>query len=162
MKATHPQTHIARLLKGFTVLAALLCAFVFFFYLPLLGQDLAQALDAQALYLPCLIFAEVIALLVFLALWQFWKLCRCIGSNRSFSMESAAAVTAISRLALAAGVLFVGLVIALISTGILNAAWFIVLFFCVCAALGISLLCWCLSQLIRNAAELKEQTDLTI
>lgn len=156
------QSQIARILKIATAAAALIAAGVFLFYLPLAGYQLAEEWELTALYLPALLVTEVIWVLVNLALWQFWKVCRRIGENASFSQENARSFRWISRYALAATVLVALPFLAACFLGMMNAAFGIPFLLVIFVGLGIAVLSWCLSLLIANAAELKQQTDLTI
>lgn len=162
MKTPMSQSQVALLLQVSTVLAAFVAAFVFFWYIPMLGWEVAIVNELEWLFPPCLAVTEVLALLVFLALWEFWHVCRRIGENNSFCRSNARSFRRISRYALTAAGLLLALLVVMMKTGYCNGAWFIVLTLVICVPLGIFVLAFCLSHLISNAAELKEQTDLTI
>lgn len=157
------QSQVARILKIATVGAAVLAAGVFLFYLPLAGWQVAEAWElTELVYVPALIVTEVIWVLVNLALWQFWKVCRRIGENASFSQENARSFRWISRFALLASALVALPFLTLCVLGLMNAVFGIPFLLVICFGLGIAVLSWCLSLLIANAAELKQQADLTI
>lgn len=160
MRLSHRQ--IALLLKLSTAAAAFVAAFVFFWYIPMLGWEIACGCGYQTLFFPCLAAVEFFALLVFLALWQFWQVCRRIEENNSFCRANALSFRRISFCALAAAALTALVLRELLVKGYCNAAWFIILALVICGTLGVFVLAFCLSQLIANAAELKEQADLTI
>lgn len=156
------QASIAHILKAATLVAAIVLALVFFWYLPLLGYQISVGLERQALFLPGLILLEGVALLIYLALWQFWKVCRRIGKSNSFCRENARSFLLISRYALAGTLLVALAAVAAGRLGLLNGAWLIALGLTICVGLGVLVLSWCLAHLIGNAAELKEQADLTV
>lgn len=150
-------------LKLMVVFAAVcgivLCAGI----LPLEGKKLAAAYPELAYcYLPWLIFLWMLAVPCFLALMLAWRIFGRIERDCSFCMENADALRKISFLAAAdAGLLFFG-----------NALFFllnmnhpaVLLAGCmaVVAGIGISVASAVLSHLVRKAAKLQEQSDLTI
>lgn len=160
------QSQVARILKIATAAAAVVAAGVFLFYLPLAGWQLAEEVaeewELTWLYVPALVVTEAVWVLVNLALRQFWKVCRRIGENASFSQENARSFRLISRFALIGTALVAVPFVGLCVLGLMNAAFGIPFLLVIFVGLGVAVLSWCLSLLIANAAELKQQADLTI
>ncbi len=157
------QSTIARALKIFTVCVAAVGSFFFFFYVPVLIWQMSLAeRETSWLRWPGTVGMWVIALLCYLALWEFWRICTRIGRDDSFCRENARSMRHIGILAFVAAALILGGTIFLMVLHYLNAAGFLVIFFILCVAVGIGVLCSALSKLIENAASLKEENDLTI
>ncbi len=157
------QKNIARMLKIFTLCVGAVGAFFFFFYIPILIWEVAQEeTEAAWLQWPGTIGMWVIALMCFLALWEFWRICSRIGRDESFCRENGASMGHIGILAFTVAALILGGTVFLMVLGYLNAAGFLMIFFVLCTAVGIGVLCLALSRLIDNAARLKEESDLTI
>ncbi len=112
--------------------------------------------------LPWLILIWITAVPCFVALVIAWRIAANIGADRSFSMENAELLKWISILAAADSViLFVGnLIYLLFDINYLG----IILFSCMIEFFGIaiSVASAALSHLVMKAAELQEQSDLTI
>lgn len=156
------QIRIAKRLKFFTAGAFSLVTLFFFWYVPLAVGEFAREPAVAWLKWPGLCGVWLIALLCYLALALFWGICTRIGKDNSFCRENARAMKSIGLLAFGVGVLilcgclFLGLV------GALSGPLCVLSFFVLCAACGIGVICFALSALIRNAAKLKEENDLTI
>lgn len=157
------QRTLACWLKLLVVFAAVcgivLCAGI----LPLAGKRLAAAYPEFAYcYLPWLIFLWMLAVPCFIALMLAWKIFGSIEKDCSFCMENADALQKISFLAAAdSGLLFLGNVLFLLLNmnhlAVLLGACVVVV-----AGIGISVASAVLSHLVRKAAKLQEQSDLTI
>ena len=136
-----------------------LCAGV----LPLAGKELAMKYPEFAYcYYPWLVFLWIMALPCFAALRLAWKIFVNIEKDHSFCMENADYLKKISFLAGAdAGILFLGNVLFLLLSmshpGILLGALLVVI-----VGVGVSVAAAVLSHLVRKAAVLQEQSDLTI
>lgn len=150
-------------LKLLVVFAAVcgiaLCAGI----LPMEGKKLAAAYPELAYYyLPWLIFLWILAVPCFMALVLAWRIFGNIEKDCSFCMENADALQKISFLAAAdAGLLFLGNVLFLLFNmnhpAVLLGACMVVV-----VGIGISVASAVLSHLVRKAADLQEQSDLTI
>ena len=80
----------------------------------------------------------------------------------SFRQRIAACMKRMGILSFGVGVLLTGAMIFLGCLGFLGIAYFIVYSFLMCVVCGVGVLCLALSALIRRAAQLKEENDLTI
>lgn len=157
------QKKIAKKLVLFTFIVGLVGILFFFWYIPGLIAEMAIMMpEAAWLRWPGTIGIWVIALLCYLALWEFVKICNRIGADNSFSMENACSMKRIGNLAILTGLLILGGDFFLVVIGYLNGAWILASFFSMFIALGIAVLCRALSSLIQNAAEMKAENDLTI
>ena len=131
--------------------------------LPMEGKRLVEIYpEFSYCYLPWLIFLWILAIPCFVALRLAWKIFVNIEKDQSFCMENASYLGNISFLAAAdAGVLFLGNIIFLVlgmnHPGILLGALLVVI-----VGIGISVAAAVLSHLVRKAAALQEQSDLTI
>lgn len=157
------QNGIAKILKIFCVFVAVVGAFFFFLYAPLLVDELA-AMYPEAAYLkwPGLIGIWLIAILCYAVLCNFWMICVRIGEDNSFCNENADCMKRMGLLSFAVAVLLTGAMIFLGCSGFLGIAYFVVYFLLMCVVCGVGVLCLALAALIRRAAQLKEENDLTI
>jgi len=157
------QESIAKILKVFCVFVAVVGAFFFFLYAPLLVDDLAF-MYPEAAYLkwPGLVGIWLIAILCYAVLVNFWMICVRIGEDNSFCNENANGMKRMGLLSFAVAVLLTAAMVFLGCSGFLGIAYFVVYFLLMCVVCGVGVLCLALSALIRRAAQLKEENDLTI
>ena len=157
------QKSIAKMLKVFCVVVAIVGAFFFFLYAPLLVDELAT-MYPEAAYLkwPGLVGIWVIAILCYVVLGNFWMICVRIGEDNSFCNANADGMKRMGLFSFAVGALLTVAMIFLGFLGFLGIAYFIVYFLLMCVVCGVGVLCLALSALIRRAAQLKEENDLTI
>lgn len=157
------QKRIANILKAASAGAALVGAVFFFWYIPNVIDSLAfYNTEVSWLKWPGLAGMWVIGILCYLALWEFWRICTRIGRDNSFCRENARSMKRIGILALLTLSLIIGGFLFLVCIHYMNGALAMVIFFIVCIAGGIGVVCLSLSVLIGNAAKLKEENDLTI
>lgn len=157
------QKTIANMLKAFSVVVGLVGALFFFFYAPVMIGYLADMFpEAAFLKWPGRIGVCVIAVFCYIALGEFWNICTRIGKDNSFCNENASSMKRISFLAFLSAALMIFAAIFLGFLNFLGIAYFLVVFFAVCIAIGIGVVCLALSALIRRAAQIKEENDLTI
>ena len=141
-------------------LIGLLAAFVF---LPMLASALLEEFPAyQKWYWPCLIYGWVVLLPGFVGLWEFWKICVEIGRDNSFSQKNARSLFRICLLALTMAALLAVGVAALCLLGMGLPALLIAMLGFAAACALVALLANALAQLVRRAAAIKSENDLTI
>ena len=141
-------------------LVGLLAAFVF---LPMLASALLEEFPAyQKWYWPCLIYGWAVLLPGFAGLWEFWKICVEIGRDNSFSQKNARSLFRICLLALTMAALLAAGVAALCLLGMGLPALLIAMLGFGAACALVALLANALSQLVRRAAAIKSENDLTI
>ena len=157
------QKKIANGLKVFCVLVAVVGAVFFFLYIPFRIGELAELFpEAAFLKVPGIIGVWGIAILCYIALWNFWTICTRIGEDNSFCVENAVAMKRMAMMAFTIVGLVTAAMIFIAILGFLGMAYFMVWFFVACVAAGVGVVCYALSLLIRKAAEIKEENDLTI
>ena len=154
---------LSRLLIFAGVLAILGCAFVFLLALPLTAWGYYVFVpEVQVLFWPSLVWFLGVGALSFCALWQYMRICRRIGENKSFCRENAKGLKTIAHLLFGcAGMLMAYCVVAVHPLVPFGPQ----LLGCVLAAmayLAMGLLAWALHRLIRHAVMLQEENDLTI
>ena len=157
------QKSLSRWLKAVIVGLALCGAVVFGIVIPIMGQSIvAGAPEFAWMFWPWLIFAWVAALPCYGALALGWKVASNIGADRSFSLENARLLKGVAVLAgVDSGLVF-----------IVNAAFLLLnmnhpgvallMLVVVLAGASVSVAAACLSHLVRKAAELQTENDLTI
>lgn len=157
------QKSIAKVLKIFCIIVAVVGAAFFFFYVPARLEGLA-ILFPEAAYLkwPGLIGVWVIAVLCYIVLGNFWMICVRIGEDNSFCNENADCMKRMGLLSFVVAVLLTAAAVFIACLGFLGAAYFLVYFFAMCLVCGVGVVCLALSALIRCAARIKEENDLTI
>ena len=141
-------------------LVGLLAAFVF---LPMLASALLEEFPAyQKWYWPCLIYGWAVLAPGFVGLWEFWKICVEIGRDNSFSQKNARSLFRICLLALTMAALLAVGVAALCLLGMGLPALLIAMLGFAAACALVALLANALAQLVRRAAAIKSENDLTI
>jgi len=157
------QKSIAKMLKVFCVFVAVVGAFFFLLYAPLIVEDLAFMFpEAAYLKWPGIVGIWVVAILCYIVLGNFWMICVRIGEDNSFCNENAVCMKRMGILLFTVAALLTGAMVFLGCLGFLGIAYFIVYFLLMCVVCGVGVLCLALSALIRRAAQLKEENDLTI
>lgn len=157
------QMKIAKCLKIFSVITAVIGGLFFFWYLPMGIISITDMYpEVSTLKESAILCVIVIACLCYIALYNFYKICTQIGKGNSFCFENAKAMKNIALLACLAllilifGTLFLGFI------GYLSGPFVILMMFIVFVNCGIIVICFALSKLIENAAKIKEENDLTI
>ncbi len=126
------------------------------------GYQLCQERGQSGLFLPWLIFFLLTLAAVYAALWLAWRMFASIGRDQSFSAENARRLKYMSWLACGDAVAY------LLALPVLNAVTSIkpytVLVLLALSFVGVclSVACACLSHLVKKAADLKQDQDLTI
>jgi len=157
------QKSLARWLKAAVIGVGVILIFVYAFVIPAYGASLvSQYPEFSNRYLPWLIFLSVTALPCFCALVLVWKIACSIGRDRSFTEKNAACLKYISLLAGAdSAYFFLGNAVLLA----LNMSHPGILLFSlafVFAGIAAAICAAALSHLVKKAAALQEQSDLTI
>lgn len=155
--------HPERGMKLAALAAALIGLLAAFVFLPILASALLEEFPAyQKWYWPCLIYGWVVLLPGFAGLWEFWKICVEIGRDNSFSQKNARSLFRICLLALTMAALLAVGVAALCLLGMGLPALLIAMLGFAAACALVALLANALSQLVRRAAAIKRENDLTI
>ena len=155
--------HPERGMKLAALAAALIGLLAAFVFLPMLASALLEEFPAyQKWYWPCLIYGWVVLLPGFAGLCEFWKICVEIGRDNSFSQKNARSLFRICLLALTMAALLAVGVAALCLLGMGLPALLIAMLGFAAACALVALLANALAQLVRRAAAIKSENDLTI
>lgn len=155
--------HPERGMKLASLAAALIGLLAAFVFLPMLASALLEEFPAyQKWYWPCLIYGWAVLAPGFVGLWEFWKICVEIGRDNSFSQKNARSLFRICLLALTMAALLAVGVAALCLLGMGLPALLIAMLGFAAACALVALLANALSQLVRRAAAIKSENDLTI
>ena len=153
------QKQIAKWLKGLCIFLVVAGAAFFVGLLMLKIWGLYPIVKELNHWVLC--FSGFMAILYFGVLYQFWKVCTEIGNDNSFSLENAQSFHRMAAYGIASFVSYMVRIIYFIVTafssyGILYALVMGIL------SLVFVVICEAMSQLIRNAYEVKLENDLTI
>ena len=154
---------LSRLLLLAGWMAVLGCAFIFLLVLPLSGYGYyVHVPEVRMLYVPSLIYFWAAGVCSALALWQYMRICRRIGENRSFCAENARDLRRIAHLLFICGGMLTGYCLV---ACLPQVPFGPELLFCLIAAMAyaaMGLLAWALHRLIQQAVALQEENNLTI
>lgn len=154
---------ISAILKATTITGAVLIAPIVFWFIPYNAYQFAYTdmPSAKALFWAGIAGVWIITALVYMALFQFWKVCGAIKTGDSFSRRNAGSFKKISLYALISAAVMVIWSVFFIMEKLMSGIWIFILALIIVAAV-IAVLTFCLSKLIENAAEIKEENDLTV
>ena len=157
------QIEISRWLKMITIAIAIIGMIFFLWIVPTLAEEMRDMYPEVAfLYWPGLIYGGLIAILCYLILFQFWKVCHEIGVDNSFSFENACSFKIMSRYAAIMAVIwFIGLV-GLSIKNWLQAGIMLFMIFAIFASIVVAICTAALSHLVLKAYEMKKENELTI
>lgn len=157
------QLKLSKWLKFITIGIASAVFLIYFIIIPYLGQDIKyQNPEFSYCYWPWLILIWSTSIFVYLGLYNFWKICREIGKDNSFSDKNAKYLMNISHLAIIAVVIFFigNILLAFFNMshpGILLLSWLIDFI-----GIAIAVVTAALSHLVYKAVEMKQENELTI
>ena len=157
------QVTLAKWLKLITIGIALCGLVVYCFLIPGYGGSIASNYPEFAdCYVPWLVFLSLTAIPCYIALFLAWKIFDNIGKDRSFCLENAKYLKWISWLAAGdSAYFFIGDLVLLFlnmnQPGIVLYSLIVVF-----AGVAISVASAALSHLVRKAALLQEESDLTV
>ena len=155
----HPESGMKLAALG----AAALGLIVAIWLVPALASSMLKEYpELRHWYWPGLIYAWIVLLPGFAGLWEFWNICGQIGRDNSFSLENARSLARICFLALTMAVLLVLGVAALCILRMGQPGLLILMLGFGAACVLVALLANALSQLVRRAAAIKHENDLTI
>ena len=127
------------------------------------GASLAgQYPEFSGRFWPWLIFLWLTGIPCYAALVLGWRVAGNIGNDRSFSQENARLLALISRLAAGDAVFFFVGNVALLLLNMSHPGVVLLSLLVVFAGVAVAVAAACLSHLVRKAADLQEQSDLTI
>lgn len=156
------QKTLAHWLKGVLIGIALILGLLIFWLLPVLGRNTVGHPVLSAHLWAWLLMIWVAAVPCVLVLWAAWRIVENIEGDRSFSLENAALLRRIAVLAAVDGVYFflINAVYALIG---FSEGWlFLASLFVDFVAVAVTVAGAALSHLVKKAALLQDESDLTI
>ena len=157
------QAEVAKWLKAITLLTGFAGLLFFFVIVPVLAEEMREMYpEVHFLYWPGLIYAWVVAAGCYGILGLFWKVCREIGNDNSFSKENARAFANMSRIAVCIAILWLAGMLFLAFGHWLNPGIMIFMLIAQLISFAVAVLTAALSHLILKAYELKRENDLTI
>lgn len=150
-------------MKAITVACAVLGLCLCFLLAPMLIDDLTTTYEElENMFYPGILFVWVTAIPFFAALAEVWLICGEIGRDNSFCVKNALRLRNLSGICALECVLYmIGIVLLLVkgvSVSWLFLFFLFIIFICVSAAVG----CAMLSHLVRKAADLRQDSELTI
>lgn len=157
------QKTLAKWLKTILIGAAICGTVIYAGVIPLYGREIAAAYPEFAnRYTPWLVFILLSGVPCYAVLGLAWKIASNIGADKSFSQANAKLLKGIAVLAAGDGAfVFLGNLVFLLldmnHPSVMLASLFIVFL-----GAAISVAAAVLSHLVRKAADLQEQSDLTI
>ena len=147
-----------------TLIGVGLCGLVVYFaVLPIVADSTRESFPEFAgWHWPWMIFLWATAIPCFAALVMGWKIAVNIGKDRSFTLENARLLQVVSWLAAGdAAFFFLGNVVLFFLS--MNHPGVLLISLLICfAGVAVAVAAACLSHLVRKAADLQEQSDLTI
>ena len=150
---------IKLVLVGFALCGVALWAFV----IPEAGRTIvAGAPEFSGWFWPWLAFAWATAIPCYAVLLLGWKIADNIAADRSFSMDNARLLAHIARLAAADSALVFAVNLIFFFLGMNHPGVALLMLLVVFVGVAISVAAAGLSHLVRKAAELQEQSDLTV
>ena len=157
------QKSLAKWLKLMILVVAVCCLALFILVIPAFGMSLRDGHPEFAYcYRPWLAFLWVSALPVLAALVPGWRVAANIGRDASFSMDNARLLKHIAWLAAGDTVyLFLGNIVLLL-LGMNHPGIALLLLIVVFVGAAAAVAAGALSHLVRKAARLQEDSDLTI
>jgi hypothetical protein len=157
------QKKLALWLKAIIIGVGICGTIVYFGILPDLGSFMHETYpEFSSWHWPWMIFLWCTSIPCFLVLALGWKIAANIGADRSFSAENARLLQRIAWLAAGDTVFFfTGNVVLLFLS--MNHPGILLVSLLICfAGVAVTVAAICLSHLVQKAADLQEQSDLTI
>jgi len=154
---------LSKLLLAAGVIACIGGAVVFFLYAPLMAAECRLMYPELAHFAwPMLIYIWVIALLYLHAVFLYMRISVRLGKNRSFCPENADDLKRIALFLIIAAALWFLLIFLPGVIGLdIGPAFLLFLLACM-ATLAVAIVAYALSLLVRRAAALQAENDLTI
>lgn len=157
------QKNLSKWLKGIIAGMAVCGAIIYLYLIPVWGRDLVEANpEFSNCYIPWLAVLLISAIPCYWGLYFGWKIAAEIGKDNSFSRENASYLKNISMLAALDSVYFFGANLVLMLLGMNHPGIFLLSLFVVFAGIAVTVAAAALSHLVKKAADMKEENELTI
>ena len=157
------QGKLAKWLK-FIIIGVGICALIIYVaIIPMFGKEtITDMPEFAGWFVPWLVFLSITGVPVFIGLFFCWKVASNIGNDKSFSLENAKLLKWVSWLAAVdSAYFFIGNIVLLL-LNMSHPGVVIIMFFIVFVGVAVTVASAALSHLIVKAADLQEQSDLTI
>lgn len=157
------QKSLNKWLKGIITGMGICGAIIYLYLIPVWGRDIAEA-NPEFLYcyIPWIVVILVTAIPCYWGLYFGWRISSEIGKDNSFSMENARYLRNISMLAALDSVYFFLANLVLMILNMNHPGIFLLSLFVVFAGIAVTVATAGLSHLVRKAADLKAENELTI
>ena len=157
------QKKLAARLKAILIGIAICGIAVYAYVLPVCGDTIRTAYpDFSDRYWPWLIFLWITAVPCYAVLVLGWKVAARIGVDRSFCMENAKALQKASNLAAGDTAFFFAGNIALLMMDMSHPGVVLASLLVCFAGVAAAVAAACLSHLVRKAADLQDESDMTV
>lgn len=157
------QKSLSKWLKGIIAGMAVCGAIIYLYLIPVWGRDLVEANpEFSNCYIPWLAVLLISAIPCYLGLYFGWKIAAEIGKDNSFSMENALYLKNISILAALDSVYFFVANLVLMIINMNHPGIFLISLLVVFAGIAVTVAAAALSHLVKKAADIKAENELTI
>ncbi|WP_075717690.1 DUF2975 domain-containing protein [Roseburia sp. 499] len=157
------QKSLSKWLKAIIGGMAICGALIYLYIIPILGRDLADARPEYTLwYFPWLAVVLVSAIPCYWGLYFGWKISTEIGKDNSFSMENAEYLKNISILAALDSLYFFAANVVFMVINMNHPGVFLISLIVVFIGVAVTVAAAALSHLVRKAAEIQQENELTI
>ena len=157
------QKALSKWLKIILIGVGICCLIGYFLIIPAFGKSIVGDYpEFSGWYWPWLIFLWGTGIPVYIALCFGWKIAVNIGNDRSFSMENAKLLKWIAWLAAGDAIYFFTGNLVLWFSGMNHPGVILMLLLVVFAGVAVAVAAAALSHLVKKAAVLQEESDLTI
>lgn len=157
------QKSLSRWLKAIIGGMAICGALIYLYIIPILGRDLVDARpEYTSWYFPWLAVVLVSAIPYYWGLYFGWKVSTEIGKDNSFSMENAEYLKNISILAALDSLYFFAANVVFMVIDMNHPGVFLISLIVVFIGVAVTVAAAALSHLVRKAAEIQQENELTI
>lgn len=157
------QKSLSRWLKAIIGGMAICGALIYLYIIPILGRDLVDARpEYTSWYFPWLAVVLVSAIPYYWGLYFGWKVSTEIGKDNSFSMENAEYLKNISILAALDSLYFFAANVVFMVINMNHPGVFLISLIVVFIGVAVTVAAAALSHLVRKAAEIQQENELTI
>lgn len=157
------QKSLSKWLKAIIGGMAICGALIYLYIIPILGRDLVDARpEYTSWYFPWLAVVLVSAIPCYWGLYFGWKISNEIGKDNSFSMENAEYLKNISILAALDSLYFFVANVVFMVIDMNHPGVFLISLIVVFIGVAVTVAAAALSHLVRKAAEIQQENELTI
>lgn len=157
------QKSLSKWLKGIIAGMAVCGAIIYLYLIPIYGRDLVEANpEFSYCYIPWVAVLLISSIPCYWGLYFGWRIATEIGKDNSFSKENASYLKNISMLAALDSVYFFMANLVLMVLGMNHPSIFLLSLFVVFAGIAVTVAAAALSHLVKKAADMKEENELTI